>query len=263
MMPLLLFLLSFGVQILLSKRGMEGYLGKDEKCLQLLDLIRSKTDCVEKREGKGYGVSEEEELELRLGPPGGDISVVSFGSSSVAAERRFLECINGGRAKEFSLFQSVQPGCIQKRSAPCSVVGWPPIRSLRKNRASSSSFLKPQNLVESSQKGLFVKINMDGVPIGRKVDLKACDTYKKLSSAVDQLFTGLLAAQNGTENGYKEGGKVFASLLDGRGEYALVFEDNEGDRKLVKDVQWHVFVSTVKRLRVSKTSELSTPKSKP
>nr|GMC76066.1 auxin-responsive protein IAA26-like [Ipomoea batatas] len=229
---------------------MEGYLGKDEECLQLLDLIQSKTDCVETREGKGYGVSEEEEeLELRLGPPGGDIvSVVPFGSSSVA-ERR---------AKEFSSFQSVQSGCIkggarsqvsgneaapsvpnafQKRSAPSSVVGWPPIRSLRKNRA-SSSFLKPssesQNLVESSQKGLFVKINMDGVPIGRKVDLKACDSYKKLSSAVDELFTGLLAAQNG----YKEGGKVFASLLDGRGEYALIYEDNEGDRKLVKDVQW-------------------------
>lgn len=86
-------------------------------------------------------------------------------------------------------------------------MGWPPIRSSRKNRA-SSSFLKliseSQNLVEnkaareknpvkSSQKGLFVKINMDGVAIGRKVDLKACDSYKKLSSAVDELFRGLLA----------------------------------------------------------------------
>nr|GMC77496.1 auxin-responsive protein IAA26-like [Ipomoea batatas] len=228
---------------------MEGYLGKDEECLQLLDLIPSKTDCVETREGKGYGVSEEEELELRLGPPGGDIvSVVSFGSSSVA-ERRFSESVNGGRAKEFSSFGGARsqvsgneavppvPNAFQKRSAPSSVVGWPPIRSSRKNRA-SSSFLKPssesQNLVESSQKGLFVKINMDGVPIGRKVDLKACDSYKKLSSAVDELFSGLLAAQNG----YKEGGKVFASLLDGRGEYALIYEDNEGDRKLVKDVQW-------------------------
>lgn len=46
---------------------------------------------------------------------------------------------------------------------------------------------------ENKGKGLFVKINMEGVPIGRKVDLKACDSYEKLASAVDQLFRGLLS----------------------------------------------------------------------
>lgn len=46
---------------------------------------------------------------------------------------------------------------------------------------------------ENCHKGLFVKINMDGVPIGRKVDLKACESYEKLSCAVDELFRGLLA----------------------------------------------------------------------
>lgn len=90
------------------------------------------------------------------------------------------------------------------------MVGWPPIRSFRKNLASTSSS-KPatesENLVHNNKintitgikpvetcgKGLFVKINMDGVPIGRKVDLKAYDSYDKLSSAVDELFRGLLA----------------------------------------------------------------------
>lgn len=38
-----------------------------------------------------------------------------------------------------------------------------------------------------------MKINMDGVPIGRKIDLNAYDSYEKLSSAVDELFRGLLA----------------------------------------------------------------------
>lgn len=47
--------------------------------------------------------------------------------------------------------------------------------------------------MESSQKGFFVKINMNGVPIGRKVDLNAYDSYEKLSTAVDELFRGLLA----------------------------------------------------------------------
>lgn len=85
-------------------------------------------------------------------------------------------------------------------------MGWPPIRSFRKNLASSSNLKSTsgsQNVVSSKisdekttenfQKGLFVKINMDGVPIGRKVDLKAYDSYDKLSSAVDELFRGLLA----------------------------------------------------------------------
>lgn len=87
-------------------------------------------------------------------------------------------------------------------------MGWPPIRSSRRNLA-SSSFSKPasessdaapsklpapgEKPVEVGGKGLFVKINMDGVPIGRKIDLNAYDSYEKLSSAVDELFRGLLA----------------------------------------------------------------------
>lgn len=92
------------------------------------------------------------------------------------------------------------------RTAPGPVVGWPPIRSFRKNLASSSSS-KPAPVsqngvpdkvasrkpVETCRKGLFVKINMDGLPIGRKVDLKAYNSYEKLSSAVDELFRGLIA----------------------------------------------------------------------
>ncbi|KAF7136207.1 hypothetical protein RHSIM_Rhsim08G0228000 [Rhododendron simsii] len=170
---------------------------------------------------------------------------------------------------------AVATNSSQKRTAPAPVVGWPPIRSFRKNLASSSSS-KPipesQNVApnkelsekpaESCKKGFFVKINMDGVPIGRKVDLKAYDSYENLSSSVDELFRGLLAAQrdssaSGIQN-KQEGEKAITGLLDGSGEYTLVYEDNEGDRMLVGDVPWHMFVSTVKRLRVLKTSELST-----
>ncbi|CAL5439638.1 unnamed protein product [Camellia sinensis] len=165
---------------------------------------------------------------------------------------------------------------FQKRTAPAQVVGWPPIRSFRKNLASSSSskqIPESQNVVpdkvpsekkrvESFPKGFFVKINMDGVPIGRKVDLKAYDSYEKLSSFVDELFRGLLAAQRNSSAGgiqnKHEGERAITDLLDGSGEYTLVYEDNEGDRMLVGDVPWHMFLSTVKRLRVLKSSELST-----
>jgi len=43
---------------------------------------------------------------------------------------------------------------------------------------------------------------MDGVPIGRKVDLNAYDSYEKLASGVDELFRGLLAGTSITSFGY-------------------------------------------------------------
>ncbi|KAI3908859.1 hypothetical protein MKW98_029409 [Papaver atlanticum] len=167
----------------------------------------------------------------------------------------------------------------QKRTAPAPVVGWPPVRSFRRNLTSSASKPaaptsgSPNEAVPSKEikvkpaesvvkKGLFVKINMDGVPIGRKVDLNAYDSYEKLSSAVDQLFRDLLAAQIDSSADlncpHVNEAKVITGLLDGSGEYTLVYEDNEGDRMLVGDVPWGMFATTVKRLRVLKTSELST-----
>ncbi|KAL2338023.1 hypothetical protein Fmac_012469 [Flemingia macrophylla] len=179
---------------------------------------------------------------------------------------------------------------VSKRTASGSVVGWPPIRSFRRNIASGSTSKLPsgshqhQHVVpgkvastepsHNSCKGLFVKINMDGVPIGRKVDINAYDSYEQLSSAVDELFRGLLLEMNlshiasshccsgqrdscGDGNQKKqEEEKANTGLLVGSGEYTLVYEDNEGDRMLVGDVPWHMFVSTVKRLRVLKRSDL-------
>ncbi|XP_008789276.2 auxin-responsive protein IAA16-like isoform X2 [Phoenix dactylifera] len=157
----------------------------------------------------------------------------------------------------------------QTRTATTPVVGWPPIRSFRRNLASTSKpSLESWNggsetavKFENGRKGLFVKINMDGIPIGRKVDLKAYDSYEKLALAVDELFQGLLAAQRdpltaGIQKNPEEK-QAITGLLDGSGEYTLVYEDDEGDTMLVGDVPWGMFVSTAKRLRVLKSSELS------
>lgn len=257
-----------------------------------------------------HGNSEEKKLELRLGPPNGDWSSsekdetffpFSYISKDNHAQKfsSFLQLQSTAQKQSQMVQESSQTVCTktadlqstekkkafsqtatvhnsaQKRTAPAPVVGWPPVRSFRKNLASSSSVksaTETQNVVpnksankkpmEICQKGLFVKINMDGIPIGRKVDLKAYDSYDKLSSAVDQLFRGLLAAQNNPSTGGNEkkedGETAISGLLDGSGEYTLVYEDNEGDRMLVGDVPWHMFVSTVKRLRVLKSSDLST-----
>ncbi|KAJ6382798.1 hypothetical protein OIU77_031258 [Salix suchowensis] len=158
-----------------------------------------------------------------------------------------------------------------KRCALAPVVGWPPIRSFRKNIASSSiSKMVPELPNKTPKEGsslnpdsfrndLFVKINMEGVPIGRKINLKAYDSYDKLSVAIDELFRGFLPAQRETGDPMSESkmdeAKENESSVSGSREYTLVYEDNEGDRVLVGDVPWHMFVSTARRLRVLKSTE--------
>uniref|UniRef100_A0ACD5VCW4 Uncharacterized protein n=1 Tax=Avena sativa TaxID=4498 RepID=A0ACD5VCW4_AVESA len=152
-------------------------------------------------------------------------------------------------------------------AAAAPVVGWPPVRSFRRNLAVS----KPSSSKEddraskddvavkagggdersAGRKGLFVKINMDGVPIGRKVELKEHGSYADLSAAVDKLFRGLLAAQR--DPAAAADGKLLAIA---GGEYTFVYEDDEGDRMLVGDVPWKMFIATAKRLRVLKSSDL-------
>ncbi|XP_062231931.1 auxin-responsive protein IAA18-like [Phragmites australis] len=158
---------------------------------------------------------------------------------------------------------------LQGRCAVLPVVGWPPVRSFRRNLTNvSSSKQSPERQNDEAgdkakltcKRSPLVKINMDGIPIGRKIDLAAYDSYQKVSSAVEELFRGFLEAQKDVtctesgEQGAEE--KIFSGLLDGTGEYTLVYEDSGGGRSRVGDLPWNVFVSTAKRLRVMRSSEL-------
>ncbi|KAI3822033.1 hypothetical protein L1987_09614 [Smallanthus sonchifolius] len=188
-------------------------------------------------------------LELRLCPPGDDRDY------SIGKGHKIL----------------MSKSSHKRVAQPLAVVGWPPVRTSRKNIMTSSNSTKvvalpakvpadgsgDKKTSSDQEDSLYVKINMDGVAIGRKVDLKAYDTYEKLSSAVDELFGGLLAAQGDSPSGVSnKQTNMMTGLLDGNGEYTLVYEDNEGDRILVGDVPWDMFISSAKRLRVLKTSEL-------
>ncbi|KAE8700405.1 Auxin-responsive protein IAA16 [Hibiscus syriacus] len=84
---------------------------------------------------------------------------------------------------------------------------------------------------------------MEGIPIGRKVNLSAYNSYEELSLAIDELFSGLLAAQKDpsstqNESSIEEAAKADAGSLAASGEYTLIYEDDEGDRVLVGDVPW-------------------------
>ncbi|GKU85665.1 hypothetical protein SLEP1_g299 [Rubroshorea leprosula] len=159
-------------------------------------------------------------------------------------------------------------------TAVSQVVGWPPIRAYRMNslkapraeeekavdeKDKSKEALKKKicNVNKTSgavnEKGHlgFVKVNMDGVTIGRKVDLNAHACYETLAQALEDMFFRPPSAVNLTE---KEGAKQ-SKLLNGSSEFVLTYEDKEGDWMLVGDVPWGMFLSSVRRLRIMRTSE--------
>jgi auxin-responsive protein IAA len=70
-------------------------------------------------------------------------------------------------------------------------VGWPPVRSFRKNMLAVQ---KGGGLGEESEKSstgnaAFVKVSMDGAPYLRKVDLKMYKSYHELSDALGKMFS--------------------------------------------------------------------------
>lgn len=70
------------------------------------------------------------------------------------------------------------------------VVGWPPIRSFRKNMVSNNP---PKTEEDANGKLLagchYVKVSMDGAPYLRKVDLTIYNSYNVLSSALEKMFS--------------------------------------------------------------------------
>lgn len=66
------------------------------------------------------------------------------------------------------------------------MVGWPPVRSFRKNVTA----VQKRSEAEESEKGstAFVKVSMDGAPYLRKVDLNMYKTYQEFSDALGKMF---------------------------------------------------------------------------
>ncbi|BAT96698.1 hypothetical protein VIGAN_08367700 [Vigna angularis var. angularis] len=69
---------------------------------------------------------------------------------------------------------------VETVSAPplkAKIVGWPPIRSYRKN-----------SVQEGEGDGIFVKVSLDGAPYLRKIDLKVYRGYPELLKALETMF---------------------------------------------------------------------------
>ncbi|KAK8608440.1 hypothetical protein V6N13_023864 [Hibiscus sabdariffa] len=206
------------------------------------------------------------ETELRLGLPGSQspdrkvclfgkdlessdnssgFAVIPFKNLVFGVKRGFSDAIDGPNEKwvfsmngksdvELPKAAAIKevtgvPRANDHASAPAAnaqAVGWPPVRSFRKNTMASNL---AKNSNEAAGGGChYVKVSMDGAPYLRNVDLKTCRNYMELSSALEKLFT--------------------------ISEYVATYEDKEGDWMLVGDVPWQMFSDSCRRIRIMRGS---------
>ncbi|KAJ0245106.1 Auxin-responsive protein IAA12 [Hirschfeldia incana] len=210
----------------------------------------------------------ESELELGLG--------LSIGGGAWKERGRILTakdfpCVGSKRAADSS--SSHHEGASPPRSS--QIVGWPPIASHRMNKVNNNQAMKAAKAEEEEEEegkkrndeskdvvsgkvnvhGLgYVKVNMDGVGIGRKVDVRAHSSYENLAQTLEEMFFGILTGSTTSREKVKP-----LRLLDGSSKFVLTYEDKEGDWMLVGDVPWRMFVTSVKRLRIRGTSEANGP----
>ncbi|XP_074280938.1 auxin-responsive protein IAA27-like [Silene latifolia] len=266
-----------------------GYRGFTEVSSAELASEKTKTSQLsEKNASKGLNFKA---TELRLGLPGSespervkvndgyvgndDFSGVNHAVKHMVsgAKRGFSVAINGASsnwvllnttASEVAADNKMQssPVSVQRTAPPASskaqVVGWPPIRSFRKN---SMAITAPKT--EGSQdcklesECHYIKVSMDGAPYLRKIDLKTYGSYVGLSSALEKMFSGFTMGQSGNKGlpclDESSEGRLINKLQ--RSEYVLTYEDKDGDWMLVGDVPWKMFIDTCRRLRIMKSSD--------
>ncbi|TVU21530.1 hypothetical protein EJB05_31171 [Eragrostis curvula] len=108
------------------------------------------------------------------------------------------------------------------------VVGWPPVRSYRKNALADVA----GSSKASNQAAKFVKVAVDGAPYLRKVDLEAYAGYDQLLRALqDKFFSHFTIRKFGDDE------RKLVDAVNGT-EYVPTYEDKDGDWMLVGDVPW-------------------------
>ncbi|KAI4340974.1 hypothetical protein MLD38_025757 [Melastoma candidum] len=85
----------------------------------------------------------------------------------------------------------------------------------------------------------YVKVYMEGIPIGRKLDLLAHDGYHELITTLDCMFNTSI---------------IWSEMDEAQCEgcHVLTYEDKEGDWLMVGDVPWEIFLSCVRRLKITR-----------
>ncbi|CAH8306110.1 unnamed protein product [Eruca vesicaria subsp. sativa] len=218
-----------------------------------------------------------EATELRLGLPGGNHG----GNMAMKnnGKRGFSETVDLKLNLSSTAMDSVSGVDLEnmkekvvKPPAKAQVVGWPPVRSFRKNVMSGQKPITGEAVggtektsgsngaTSSASVGAtaaYVKVSMDGAPYLRKIDLKLYKTYQDLSDALSKMFSSFTIGNYGPQ-GMKDfmNESKLIDLLNGS-DYVPTYEDKDGDWMLVGDVPWEMFVDSCKRVRIMKGSEAS------
>jgi len=191
------------------------------------------------------------------------------------------------------------PTTAPPRQAPV-VVGWPPVRNFRRNAlafqqqpprsappspqerqprptTTTTNPLAPTSVgmmtpptppanggATPSQTSILVKVYMDGLPIGRKVDLTTHNSYDKLKYALEDMFQQFIGQPIGGPQSFTGGNTGVSSSTSSRklnflhnSDYVLTYEDCDSDHMLVGDVPWEMFTTIVRRLRIMKGVDIA------
>ncbi|XP_047147472.1 auxin-responsive protein IAA16-like [Vigna umbellata] len=223
-------------------------------------LIRNTSGC--SFTGKrGFSDTSSGSVDLKLNLSSTSNNVSASSSSDMAKEN------NASAAANITTPPSPAPvKDPAKPPAKAQVVGWPPVRSFRKNIVNnvqkgnnSSNKEGVKGGASSSSSGntgaAFVKVSMDGAPYLRKVDLKVYKSYQELSDSLAKMFSSFTIDKCGSQ-GMKDfmNETKLIDFLNGS-DYVPTYEDKDGDWMLVGDVPWEMFVESCKRLRIMKGSE--------
>ncbi|CAA0833408.1 Auxin-responsive protein IAA13 [Striga hermonthica] len=224
-------------------------------------------------------------------PPAGSAKAPSSSSSTSSSSVTKANVNNNNNGSCGSKRTAESPSSPPGRPAISQVVGWPPVRNYRVNSLANQSkspaaedFIlaadkcKSKNSISDKanhdgttnnnnakengpprKTSLFVKVNMDGIAIGRKLDLGAHSCYETLARALDEMFRprAIVVARvsNVVEQVVVSGTRQPFRLLDSSSDFVLTYEDKDGDWMLVGDVPWEMFLNTVRRLRIMRAAE--------
>ncbi|KAL3828733.1 hypothetical protein ACJIZ3_017535 [Penstemon smallii] len=201
-------------------------------------------DQCNKTNGK-RGFSETVDLELNLQ------------SNDQSAAASALENLSKEKSVTSLIINNPAPKDPVKPPAKAQVVGWPPVRSFRKNIMTHQKSTAPEESEKAACSGgaAFVKVSMDGAPYLRKVDLKMYKSYQELSDALAKMFSSFTMGNYGTDGMIDFMNESKLMDLLNSSDYVPTYEDKDGDWMLVGDVPWEMFVNSCKRLRIMKGSE--------
>ncbi|KAF6988064.1 hypothetical protein CFC21_005650 [Triticum aestivum] len=96
------------------------------------------------------------------------------------------------------------------------------------------------------QQLLFVKVYMEGVPIGRKLDLLLLDGYDDLLAILGRMFKASIIHPDTIGRDHR------VVLGEKQARHVVTYQDQEGDWLMAGDLPWALFLASVKKLKIAR-----------